>query len=99
MAVRAELYAKAVSAGGTVINYFKSEQSAHKTTDYVLGAEYKVIWSEDPPKEKFEENYRKNVQAKNQAALCLSGGGIRSGAFSLGVLQVLARHGLLTQFQ
>ena len=34
----------------------------------------------------------------DQAALCLSGGGIRSAAFSLGVLQTLARNGLLTQF-
>ncbi len=32
------------------------------------------------------------------AALCLSGGGIRSAAFSLGVLQGLARRGLLRQF-
>jgi len=35
---------------------------------------------------------------KNQAALCLSGGGIRSAAFSLGVLQALARKQLLTSF-
>jgi hypothetical protein len=33
-----------------------------------------------------------------QAALCLSGGGIRSATFSLGVLQALARIGLLTSF-
>ncbi len=33
-----------------------------------------------------------------QAALCLSGGGIRSAAFSLGVLQALARLKLLTGF-
>lgn len=33
-----------------------------------------------------------------QAALCLSGGGIRSATFALGVLQGLARHGLLDQF-
>jgi hypothetical protein len=33
-----------------------------------------------------------------QAALCLSGGGVRSAAFSLGVLQGLARAGLLTGF-
>ncbi|PWC54602.1 patatin-like phospholipase family protein [Azospirillum sp. TSO22-1] len=33
-----------------------------------------------------------------QAALCLSGGGIRSAAFALGVIQGLAREGLLTQF-
>jgi hypothetical protein len=33
-----------------------------------------------------------------RAALCLSGGGIRSASFSLGVIQALARHGLLTRF-
>ena len=33
-----------------------------------------------------------------QAALCLSGGGIRSAAFGLGILQGLARRGLLSQF-
>jgi hypothetical protein len=36
---------------------------------------------------------------KTQAALCLSGGGIRSATFGLGMLQALARHGLLDQFQ
>ena len=35
---------------------------------------------------------------QKQAALCLSGGGIRSAAFSLGVLQALARHNLLGRF-
>ena len=33
-----------------------------------------------------------------RAALCLSGGGIRSGTFALGVLQGLARHDLLRHF-
>jgi hypothetical protein len=33
-----------------------------------------------------------------RAALCLSGGGIRSASFALGVLQGLARHGLLGRF-
>ena len=33
-----------------------------------------------------------------RAALCLSGGGIRSASFALGVIQALARHGLLPQF-
>lgn len=32
------------------------------------------------------------------AGLCLSGGGIRSATFSLGIVQVLARQGLLQQF-
>jgi hypothetical protein len=34
-----------------------------------------------------------------QAALSLSGGGIRSGTFALGLIQGLARRGLLEQFQ
>src|SRR5436190_17903270 len=33
-----------------------------------------------------------------RTALCLSGGGIRSGTFALGLLQGLARHRLLGQF-
>src|SRR6476619_4106240 len=33
--------------------------------------------------------YYKAASAENQTALCLSGGGIRSAAFSLGVLQEL----------
>src|SRR6185436_16596897 len=35
---------------------------------------------------------------QDQAALCLSGGGIRSAAFCLGVLQALAQRRLLTGF-
>jgi hypothetical protein len=35
---------------------------------------------------------------QGQAALCLSGGGIRSGTFALGLLQGLARYNLLKQF-
>jgi len=38
------------------------------------------------------------LHKKKQAALCLSGGGIRSGTFALGVLQGLARHDLLDKF-
>jgi len=33
-----------------------------------------------------------------RSALCLSGGGIRSATFNLGILQGLARHGMLDQF-
>ena len=35
---------------------------------------------------------------ENRSALCLSGGGIRSATFGLGVLQVLAKKGLLSEF-
>jgi hypothetical protein len=38
------------------------------------------------------------MRAANQAALCLSGGGIRSASFALGILQGLADRGLLTAF-
>jgi hypothetical protein len=42
--------------------------------------------------------YYDSALKRDQAALCLSGGGIRSAALSLGVLQGLARYGLLTGF-
>jgi predicted acylesterase/phospholipase RssA len=42
--------------------------------------------------------YYRAASEKNQTALCLSGGGIRSAAFSLGVVQGLARSGLLARF-
>jgi len=38
------------------------------------------------------------VLAEEHSALCLSGGGIRSASFSVGVMQGLARHGLLDKF-
>lgn len=38
------------------------------------------------------------MHARKQTALCLSGGGIRSGTFALGLLQGLARHDLLDKF-
>jgi hypothetical protein len=39
------------------------------------------------------------LHREGQAALCLSGGGIRSGTFALGLIQGLARRNLLGQFQ
>src|SRR2546423_2833207 len=45
------------------------------------------------------ETETKQIQAVTlRSALCLSGGGIRSATFNLGVLQGLARHGLLDKF-
>src|SRR5437867_366567 len=38
------------------------------------------------------------IHAQNHTALCLSGGGIRSASFGLGVLQGLAQHNLLAKF-
>jgi hypothetical protein len=39
------------------------------------------------------------IHKENHSALCLSGGGIRSATFNLGLLQGLARHGLLEKFE
>jgi hypothetical protein len=39
-----------------------------------------------------------SIHKKKPAALCFSGGGIRSGTFALGLLQGLARHNLLNKF-
>lgn len=40
----------------------------------------------------------KGHDSRKISALCLSGGGIRSATFSLGVLQALAKHNLLSKF-
>ncbi|MBV8590763.1 MAG: patatin-like phospholipase family protein [Acetobacteraceae bacterium] len=42
--------------------------------------------------------YTQAALSAMQSALCLSGGGIRSAAFALGVLQALARHRFLVTF-
>ena len=41
---------------------------------------------------------RIHVERPQRSALCLSGGGIRSAIFGLGILQGLAKHNLLTAF-
>jgi hypothetical protein len=51
---------------------------------------------EDPKRS--EAEFRKTAESEKLSALCLSGGGIRSAAFSLGVVQALASRGLLTGF-
>jgi len=62
-----------------------------------LAAEFAAIHGAEPPVTDLA-SYRKNASAACQSALCLSGGGIRSAAFSLGVIQALARARLLGQF-
>ena len=39
-----------------------------------------------------------HIRALDSAALCLSGGGIRSSSFALGIMQGLAKHNLLGKF-
>jgi hypothetical protein len=92
-------YRTVASAGSSAKNFIFGERSTFNTTEDVLRAEYEAIWGDTLPQTGFEAAYRTAVQKKEQAALCLSGGGIRSAAFSLGVIQDLAYRGLLTQFQ
>jgi hypothetical protein len=49
--------------------------------------------------ESIARGYYGAIHQGNHSALCLSGGGIRSATFNLGLLQGLARHGLLEQFE
>jgi len=52
-----------------------------------------------PADERLAALYRQiRTHAPRRAALCLSGGGIRSATFGLGVLQGLAKRSLLTRF-
>jgi hypothetical protein len=51
-----------------------------------------------PTGEKFETETKQIEVMTLRSALCLSGGGIRSATFNLGLLQGLARHGLLDKF-
>ena len=62
-----------------------------------LAAEFAAIHGKAPQISDLP-SYQKSAEAVSQSALCLSGGGIRSAAFSLGVIQALARARLLGQF-
>ncbi len=67
------------------------------TSEDVLREEYCWLYgSANAPED--EADYCSKVQHQEQAALCLSGGGIRSASFALGVLQALSRKRILTGF-
>jgi hypothetical protein len=67
------------------------------TTSDVLLEEYPRIWGNVSPPSTLDDYYSR-VNRDGQAALCLSGGGIRSASFALGVMEALACKGLLTRF-
>ncbi len=73
-------------------------------TAAALIEEFKAILEEtelgaaDQPKRPGKSEDHARHWNASRTALCLSGGGIRSAAFSLGVLQSLARAGLLLDF-
>ncbi len=61
------------------------------SVEEVLRAEAKAIGGAELPAETVLPLYRA-LNARNSAALCLSGGGIRSASFALGLIQALAVH-------
>ncbi|WP_424363126.1 patatin-like phospholipase family protein [Methylocystis parvus] len=72
-----------------------------------MSSQEKILTTEDILKHELEtiNNRRSNGDvysslhdAYPRTALCLSGGGIRSAAFGLGIIQALAQHGLLKRF-
>ncbi len=65
--------------------------------DTALADEFAAIHGPDPPVAN-QADLRRHAAEVGQSALCLSGGGVRSAAFSLGVVQALARAGLLARF-
>ena len=60
-------------------------------TDEVLQAEAAELFGKNFTGQTGQRLYR-SYNAENPAALCISGGGIRSAAFALGVIQALATH-------
>jgi Patatin-like phospholipase len=75
-------------------------QTSHVSVDGALDLEYRCLHPSDAaaaPPGSTAEMLRRHGRA-GHAALCLSGGGVRSGSFGLGVLQGLARAGVLGRF-
>jgi len=66
------------------------------STAEVLDTEFRLIWGDPPDAPGIDLGDL--AFDRGQAALCLSGGGIRSAAFALGIVQALSRKKLLTGF-
>ncbi|HZR21977.1 MAG TPA: patatin-like phospholipase family protein [Vicinamibacterales bacterium] len=89
-----------MAAPATWYEAFVKEAEALQSTPFTPPAATDVL-----PTDPADVVAKKQLRALNadaftrgRAALCLSGGGIRSASFSVGVLQALARAGLLDQF-
>ena len=65
---------------------------ANKDADQRSGKDEKPKWVDD------RKNFYCALNKLNRAALCFSGGGIRSATFCLGVIQALAKHKLTGSF-
>lgn len=86
-------------ASGRLVDLLSDQPHAGgpATTEQVLLHEYRLIWGDSASPES-ENQHRRAAFERDQAALCLSGGGMRAAAFAIGVLQGLSRKDLLTRF-
>ena len=78
-----------------------NQKEAVLNSDAMLAREYSAIHGKEPNKtipSSLQEIQRAHYD-KQSSALCLSGGGIRSAGYCLGVVQGLARRGILKRFQ
>lgn len=67
--------------------------------EQALAQEYAAVTGKEPPgPAPSVEDIQRAHFGQQTAALCFSGGGIRSAAFALGVSQALAKRGLLKRF-
>src|SRR4051794_2378003 len=64
----------------------------------VLKQEYESVHEQPLPGDGSLPQLFAALHKKNQTALCLSGGGVRSATFALGVIQALAQRGVLPRF-
>lgn len=94
-----------MAAAQTIAGSLADDAPTMFDTEAVLLAEYAELWGAPPAAmtppmtaPMTADAYRGAVLRAGQAALCLSGGGVRSAAFALGVIQSLAAKGLLTRF-
>lgn len=76
----------------------KPKRTIDEETDAVIAEEHDYLGLKSPRRNGSEEDPSSGSGAEEPMALCLSGGGIRSATFSLGVLQGLAKLGKLKDF-
>lgn len=78
---------KAIAPAGEAVRAeLQAEFEAQETARYQLGRAYEAY------RLQLRGEFNRRLGRLNRSALCLSGGGIRSGSFALGVLQALATH-------
>jgi hypothetical protein len=84
--------------GAAMIVSSRIDNAAQDVFD-VLKEEFETLHGKIPDCQTTQGLYKKiHALDEPRAALCLSGGGIRSASFALGLIQGLARHGLLEKF-